>query len=99
MLRNPAYRFDDFTNIVFIGYAPLIILANPKFPPGNPKELLAYAKSNPGKVTWRLRRQRFFFEHVQKGARKLASFQFLTQSRVVHDSGPSDVDHGSGALQ
>ncbi len=42
MLKRPLYKVDEFTNIVFIGYAPLIILANPKFPPNNPKELLAY---------------------------------------------------------
>ena len=52
MLKRPLYKVEDFTNIVFIGYAPLIILANPKFPANNPKELLAYAKSNPGKVSW-----------------------------------------------
>ena len=52
LLHKPLYKVDDFTNIVFIGYAPLLILANPKFPANNPKELLAYAKSNPGKVSW-----------------------------------------------
>src|SRR4029078_913329 len=44
MMRKTSYKDEDFTNIVFIGYAPLLILANPKFPANNPKELLAYAK-------------------------------------------------------
>src|SRR5688500_11626366 len=48
LLKKPLYKAYDFTNIVFIGYAPLIIFAGPKFPPNNAKELLSYAKSNPG---------------------------------------------------
>src|SRR5436305_11914313 len=41
MLKRALYHVDDFTNVVFIGYAPLLILGNPKFAPNNPKELLA----------------------------------------------------------
>ena len=52
MLKRSTYRFTDFTHIAFIGYAPLIILANPAFPPNSPKELLDYAKANPGKINW-----------------------------------------------
>jgi tripartite-type tricarboxylate transporter receptor subunit TctC len=50
--KKPPYRVEDFLPIVFIGYAPLIILANPAFPPKNAAELVEYARSNPGKVTW-----------------------------------------------
>jgi len=50
--RNPPYSVSDFAPIVYIGYAPLIIVANPKFPPNNVSELIAYAKANPGKVNW-----------------------------------------------
>ncbi len=50
--RKPAYTFTDFAPIVYIGSAPLIAVANPKFPPNDMKELVAYAKANPGKVTW-----------------------------------------------
>jgi tripartite-type tricarboxylate transporter receptor subunit TctC len=52
MSKRSTYRVTDFTHIAFIGYAPLIILANPAFPPNNPKELLDYAKANPGKINW-----------------------------------------------
>jgi len=96
MLRNPAYRFDDFTNIVFIGYAPLIILANPKFPPGNPKELLAYAKSNPGKVTWGSSGNGSSL-HIG-----LALFQAATGVEVIHvpykGSAPAITDTVSGQI-
>ncbi len=52
MRKNPAYRVNDFAPVVWIGYAPLIIVANPSFPPKNGKELVDYAKANPGKVNW-----------------------------------------------
>jgi tripartite-type tricarboxylate transporter receptor subunit TctC len=50
--RKPTYTLNDFAPIVYIGSAPLIAVANPRFPPNDMKELVAYAKANPGKVTW-----------------------------------------------
>jgi tripartite-type tricarboxylate transporter receptor subunit TctC len=50
--RKPAYRFEDFAPVVYIGSAPLILVANPKLPAANVKELIAYAKTHPGKVSW-----------------------------------------------
>ncbi|MBI3042083.1 MAG: tripartite tricarboxylate transporter substrate binding protein [Betaproteobacteria bacterium] len=50
--KQPPYRINDLAPVVWIGYAPLIIVANPKFPPNSAKELLAYAKANPGKANW-----------------------------------------------
>jgi tripartite-type tricarboxylate transporter receptor subunit TctC len=50
--KKPAYQFEDFTPIVFFGYAPLIIVAHPKFPANNIRELLDYARANPNKVSW-----------------------------------------------
>jgi tripartite-type tricarboxylate transporter receptor subunit TctC len=50
--KKPPYRFEDFTPIVFFGYAPLIIVASPKFAPNNARELVAYAQANPGKLSW-----------------------------------------------
>lgn len=52
LAREPSYSPFDFTQIVYIGYAPLVILANPSFAPKNPKELIDYAKANPGKLSW-----------------------------------------------
>lgn len=52
MRKEPPYRMNDFTPIVWIGYAPLIIVANPSFPPKNARELVEYAKANPDKVNW-----------------------------------------------
>ena len=97
MLKRINYKVDDFTNVVFIGYAPLLILANPKFPPTNPKELLAYAKSNPGKVSWGSSGNGSSL-HIG-----LALFQAATGADVVHvpykGSGPALVDTVSGQIQ
>ena len=50
--RRPTYGFADFSPVIYIGSAPVILVAHPKFPPSNVKELIAYAKANPGKVSW-----------------------------------------------
>ena len=50
--RKPPYRFEDFTPVVFFGYAPLIIVANQKFGPSTARELVAYARANVGKLSW-----------------------------------------------
>ena len=96
MLKRPLYKVEDFTSIVFIGYAPLIILANPKFPASNPKELLAFAKSNPGKVTWGSSGNGSSL-HIG-----LALFQAATGADVIHvpykGSGPAIVDTVSGQI-
>jgi tripartite-type tricarboxylate transporter receptor subunit TctC len=50
--NNPPYKMTDFEPVMFIGYSPLIIVAAPGFAPNNARELVAYAKANPGKMTW-----------------------------------------------
>lgn len=50
--KAPPYRFEDFTPIVFFGYAPLIIVVNSKLPPNNVREFIDYATANAGKVAW-----------------------------------------------
>jgi len=52
LAQNPTYSPFDFTQIVYIGHAPLVILANPAFAPRTPRELIDYAKTNPGKISW-----------------------------------------------
>ena len=50
--KKPAYTFTDFAPIVYIGSAPVIAVVNARFPAKDVKELIAYAKAHPGKVTW-----------------------------------------------
>jgi tripartite-type tricarboxylate transporter receptor subunit TctC len=52
LMKRPPYRVGDFTQVVMIGYTPLMVVAHPAFPPNNPRELIAYAKANPGKISW-----------------------------------------------
>jgi tripartite-type tricarboxylate transporter receptor subunit TctC len=49
---KPAYTFADFAPVVYIASAPVIAVANPRFAPNDMKELITYARANPGKVTW-----------------------------------------------
>jgi len=50
--KKPLYGFDDFAPVIYVGYAPAIIIANPKLPVTGIRELVAYAKANPGMVRW-----------------------------------------------
>ena len=50
--RQSPYKVEDFAPVIFFGYAPLLILANPALPVRNPKELLEYMKANQGKINW-----------------------------------------------
>ena len=97
LARKPAYGPNDFTNIVFIGYAPLIILATPSFPPKNPKELLDYVKANPGKVVWG---SSGIGSSLHIG---LALFQASTGANVIHvpykGAAPALTDVVGGQIQ
>jgi tripartite-type tricarboxylate transporter receptor subunit TctC len=42
----------SFEPVSLVAIAPLILTANPGFPPKDMKELIAYAKANPGKVSF-----------------------------------------------
>jgi tripartite-type tricarboxylate transporter receptor subunit TctC len=48
--KNSPFAVDDLAPVIQFGYSPLIIVANPKFPPNTVKEMIAEAKANPGKV-------------------------------------------------
>jgi len=50
--KKPSYTLGDFAPIAYVGYTPNLIVANPKLPFSNLKELVAYAKANPGKINW-----------------------------------------------
>lgn len=42
----------DFTPIALVGVGPLVVVANPSFPPNNLTELIAYAKKHPDKINY-----------------------------------------------
>jgi tripartite-type tricarboxylate transporter receptor subunit TctC len=76
--KQPPYRIADLAPVVWIGYAPLIIVANPKFPQKTAKELVDYAKSSPGKVNWA---SSGIGSSLHIG---LAVFQMATGANVTH---------------
>ena len=42
----------DFAPITLAGISANLLVANPSFPPNNVKELIAYARANPGKINY-----------------------------------------------
>jgi tripartite-type tricarboxylate transporter receptor subunit TctC len=52
MYKSMPFDADKaFTPIVLLAKSPLIVIASPKVPANNLKELIAYAHANPGKLT------------------------------------------------
>ena len=95
--KQPPYRINDLEPVVWIGYAPLIIVANPKFPPNSAKELLEYARANPGKANWA---SSGIGSSLHIG---LAVFQQATGANVTHvpykGTAPALIDILSGNIQ
>jgi len=95
--KQPPYRINDLTPVVWLGYAPLIIVANPKFPPNTAKELVDYARSNPGKVNWA---SSGIGSSLHIG---LAVFQMATGANVTHvpykGTAPALLDIVGGNIQ
>jgi tripartite-type tricarboxylate transporter receptor subunit TctC len=48
--RNATYALADFSPVIEIGSTPLIVVAHPRFPPNDMRELVAYANTHHAKV-------------------------------------------------
>ncbi len=54
-LEKNSIKYDlekDFTPVAVVGVVPLVFVVNPSVPVKNMKEFIAYAKANPGKLTF-----------------------------------------------
>ncbi|HEX4326079.1 MAG TPA: tripartite tricarboxylate transporter substrate-binding protein, partial [Burkholderiales bacterium] len=52
-LKLPYDARKDFASVIYLGYVPNVLAINPKgVPAKNLKELVAYAKANPGKLSF-----------------------------------------------
>ena len=68
----------DFVPVAFIGKAPFVLAVNPSLPANNLAELLAYLKSNPGKVS-------FASEGLKSlGGMMAEYFKVLTTAKFEH---------------
>jgi tripartite-type tricarboxylate transporter receptor subunit TctC len=52
LIKKLSYKASDFTPVALIGMVPFIAVANPSVPANNLRELVAYAKANPDKLTY-----------------------------------------------
>ena len=51
-LKDLRYKPEQFVPVALVARQPFMLVASLTFPPNNPKELIAYAKANPGKINW-----------------------------------------------
>jgi len=73
----PDMPFDpakDFSPIVMVSYSPHVLAVHPSVPVGNVRELIAYAKANPGKLN--------FANSGTGGAPHLAGVEFAARTGV-----------------
>lgn len=95
--KKSPYAVEDFAPVIFFGYAPLLILANPALPVRNPRELLDYLKANEGKINWGSSGTGSSL-HIG-----LALFQAATGVKVAHipykGSAPAITDLIGGQIQ
>jgi len=99
----------DFAPIGLIGTSALVLVVHPSIPAHNVKELIAYAKANPGKLTYasagvgsgiHLSTEYFRFEagiemtHVPyKGSAPMLTDLLAGQVQVTFDNLPSSIGH------
>jgi tripartite-type tricarboxylate transporter receptor subunit TctC len=92
--KLPYNPDSAFTPISLLCELPFVLMASPSFPPSSVKELVAYAKANPGKVT--------FASSGQGGSPHLTAeiFQIATGTRLTHvpykGGGPAMTDLMAG---
>ena len=92
----PYDSVKDFTPIIFVANLPLIMTINAGHPMKSVKEVIAYAKANPGKLS--------FASSGNGGAPHLAGelFQTVAGIKMLHvpyrGSGPAVIDVGAGRV-
>ena len=98
LYKNLPYDpIRDFQPISLVAKAPLILLVNPTVPATSTRELIAYAKANPGKLN---------FASAGNGSAShiaMAMFASMANINLTHvpyrGSAPAQVDLMAGAVQ
>lgn len=52
LVKKLPYKASDFAPVALVGVVPYIAVAHPSVPANNLQELVAYARANPGKLTY-----------------------------------------------
>jgi tripartite-type tricarboxylate transporter receptor subunit TctC len=73
-LNMPFDPAKDFSPIIMVSYSPHVLAVHPSVPVSNVKELIAYAKANPGKMN--------FANSGTGGAPHLAGVEFAARTGV-----------------
>ncbi len=99
-LYTKGLPFDpakDFAPIAIFAYTPIVLMVNPNIPANNVQELIAFAKSNPGKVN---------FGSAGMGSTPHLSgelFKSMTKTEITHvpyrGTGPAMNDLIGGHIQ
>jgi tripartite-type tricarboxylate transporter receptor subunit TctC len=99
-LYTKGLPFDpakDFAPIAIFAFTPIVLMVNPGVPAKNVQELIAYAKSNPGKV---------YFGSAGMGSTPHLSgelFKSMTKTQITHvpyrGTGPAMNDLVGGHIQ
>ncbi len=94
--KLPYDSVKDFTPIIFVANLPLVMTINADRPEKSLKQVIDFAKANPGKLS--------FASSGNGGAPHLAGelFQTITGSKMLHvpyrGSGPAVIDVGAGRV-
>jgi tripartite-type tricarboxylate transporter receptor subunit TctC len=98
LYKNLQYSVEkDFTPVALTAVVPLALVVHPSIPANNVKEFVAYAKANPGKLT--------YGSAGNGNVTHLGAFQFVQANGIdaVHapfkGSAPADVALVSGEIQ
>ncbi|MEJ7667716.1 MAG: tripartite tricarboxylate transporter substrate binding protein [Casimicrobiaceae bacterium] len=95
-MKDLRYRADQFVPVALVARQPFMLVASSQFPPNNPKELVAYAKANPGKVNWATQGQAGSSQLVGELLKSLAGIDIF----AIHYKGsaPANVDIMAGRV-
>ena len=95
-IKDLRYRADQFVPVALVARQPFMLVASQTFPPNNPKELIAYAKANPGKINWATQGQAGSSQLVGELLKSLAGIDMT----AIHYKGsaPANIDIMGGRV-
>ena len=93
-LKDLRYKPSDLAPVALTLRQPFVLVASLNFPPNNVRELIAYAKANPGKINWATQGIAGSSHLVGELLQSLAGIQFF----AVHYKGsaPANTDLFAG---